>query len=106
MNLIEKLGGYEKAMAFAAKITDKQRNNSVFMDAFNALSDELLEYRRGRDLVIGGDYVVIEDENHIDYGKIYQIKDDDIGSHWIKLVAMRHATDAEIAAGKKLEVNQ
>ena len=106
MNLIEQLGGYEKAMSFAAKITDKQRNNSVFMDAFNALSDELLEYRRGRDLVIAGDYVVIEDENHIDYGKIYQIKDDDIGSHWIKLIAMRHATDAEIKAGKRLEVNQ
>lgn len=109
MNLIEQLGGYECAKAEyddpmyedGELYTIKATGARFFK---HNLAEELLEYRRAHDLVIAGDYVVIEDSNHVDYGKIYQIKDDDIGSHWIKLVAMRHATDAEIKAGKRLEV--
>ena len=50
-----------------------------------------------------GDFVVMSDckPEH----QFYQITDDDIGSHWVRLVEMRHATAAEIKAHHRLDDN-
>jgi len=63
-----------------------------------------LEYRRQHNIFEAGDWIII-DSYKPEY-QFYQITKDDIGSHWINLVEFRHATDAEIKAGKRLEVNQ
>ena len=50
-----------------------------------------------------GDFVVMSDckPEH----QFYQITDDDIGSHWVRLAEMRHATAAEIKARHQLDDN-
>ena len=63
-----------------------------------------LENRRQHNIFEVGDWIVID--SHKPEYQLYQITKDDMGSHWINLVEFRHATDAEIKAGKRLEVNQ
>lgn len=63
-----------------------------------------LEYRRQHNIFEVGDWIIV-DSYKPEY-QFYQITKDDVGSHWINLVEFRHATDAEITAGKRLEVNQ
>lgn len=101
MNLIEQLGGYEKAKA---KFRD---NGSLHAERLKAA---LLEYRRQHNIFEVGDIVIVNShesvyqiqyvyESACGYG-MYQ------GGRFSHSMIERHATDEEIKAGKRLGVNQ
>lgn len=94
MSLIEELGGYENAKERL------KRDNVLSDDDFNYGQRQLLEYRRQHNIFEVGDWIVV-DSYKPEYW-FYQINKDDVDSHWINLVEFRHATDAEIAAGRRL----
>ena len=95
MDLIEQLGGYERA-----KNALELPLNYGFSDG--DIEAALLEYRRQHNIFEVGDWIIV-DSYKPEY-QFYQITKDDVGSHWINLVEFRHATDEEIKAGKRLEV--
>ncbi len=101
MNLIERLGGYEAA---------KAEGEEWGFDDF--LNNQLLEYRRQHNIFEVGDYFVNYaddaiytalsiDQNNRMHGKS---GDKNVWTYFGRF-GLRHATDAEIKAGKRLEVN-
>ncbi len=102
MNLIEQLGGYEAA---------KKKANDKGIGFL--LSKELLEYRRQHNIFEVGDKVVIRKaDGHPDLftyesisksGNMHFFESPFNYGH-LDLCKVRHATDAEIEAGKRLEV--
>ncbi len=116
MNLIEQLGGYEKAKAFlnAASYTIDE----LIMMQRSGLRPQhvekaLLEYRRANSIFEVGDKVV----HFFESDEIFEIKSIKgdyfiiegnrntlIGISFLFDKTCRHATDAEIKAGKRLEV--
>lgn len=122
MNLIERLGGYERASEDFKKLhlnlKEQQKSNKVFMDAFDALKTELLEYRRQHNIFEVGDKVVLAQFHSLD--TVHEIKRIENLTPHIKgsettyflenslgcwSFQIKHADDAEIKAGKRLEVN-
>lgn len=101
MNLIEQLGGYDKASEDFKKLhlnlKEQQKSNKVFMDAFDALKTELLEYRRQHNIFEVGDAMIIPSRGNGIFYFNALFSDSDIAE-------ARHATDAEIKVGKRLEV--
>lgn len=124
MNLIEQLGGYEKAK----EILSRERNSEnidpvIYLNGneilIDAICDTLLEYRRQHNIFEVGDKVVYKPS--MVQGVIFTVIGfDDFG--WMKTEAffegfdhpkrfsedppfsdVRHATDEEIKAGKRLE---
>ncbi|MEV4849057.1 hypothetical protein [Acinetobacter lwoffii] len=117
MNLIEKFGGYEKAK----RELQLKEQNSVLQCCITVtaemIRDALLEYRRQHNIYELGDNVVIESyrNTYISCGRPSQystgdlmvihnldgnvISDDDY--NFIDYRDVRHATDAEIKAGKR-----
>lgn len=98
MNLIEQLGGYEAAKAEGEKWG---------FDDF--LNNQLLEYRRQHNIFEVGDWAVkTHPKNTILWPVLGVYKN---GGVWLdykgfcwKPPRVRHANDAEIKAGKRLEV--
>ena len=99
MNLIEQLGGYEKAKVILQAVGHEH-------DAM------LLEYRRQHNICEVGDKVIgsklfddriFEFQYYLPELSMAVISKDGAA---IGLNQLRHATDAEIKAGKRLEVNQ
>ena len=104
MNLIERLGGYEKA---------KQKYSERPFDlAWSDIGQALLDYRRQHNIFEKEDFVV-----HIFYkgSKVQRVKG--VAGDYIHVFShdesyqykaygpdFRHATDEEIKAGKRLEV--
>ena len=111
MNLIEQLGGYEKAKEWY-KDQDLRGNHTV------GIRHALLEYRRQHNIFEVGDKVIIvqkvwgedpwDDLCYVFNAKTHHIVGVgiDISVGFGSSQAYRHATDAEIKAGKRLEVNQ
>ena len=99
MNLIEQLGGYDEAqksaVSLSEKLTEKQKNNVVFMNAFNELNNELLEYRRANNIFEVGDAMVIPSRGNGIFHFNALFSDQDIAE-------ARHATPQEIEAGHRL----
>ena len=102
MNLVEQLGGYE-----AAK-TKFRDNGSLHAERMKRL---LLEYRREHNIFEVGDYVLRNDGftnvlkiTATDEGYADLIRKVDGEPRWsrFKLADIRHATDEEIKAGKRL----
>lgn len=118
MNLIEQLGGYAQAKALRALPAATYDCGIKFNREELELS--MLEYRRQHNIFEVGDRVVIESYRNtcISCGRPSQysigdlmvihnldgnvISDDDY--NFIDYRDVRHATDAEIKAGKRLEV--
>lgn len=113
MNLIEQLGGYEKAK----RELQLKEQNSVLQCCITVtaemIRDALLEYRRQHNIFEVGDYFVNYaddavytalsiDQNNRMHGKS---GDKNVWTYFGRF-GLRHATDAEIKAGKRLEVNQ
>ena len=104
MNLIEQLGGYEKA-----KEELKIRISKGFVYSVIELEEALLEYRRQHNIFEVGDLVVkTHPKNTILWPVLGVYKN---GGVWLdykgfcwKPPRVRHATDAEIKAGKRLGV--
>lgn len=102
MNLIEKLGGYEKAK-------DKFRDNGSFHS--DRIKSALLQYRRENNIFEVGDFVLTIDQFFGD--SIFKIRD--VYSRYdglrialfehggfFRLSALQHATPSEIKAGHRL----
>lgn len=119
MNLIEQLGGYEKANAEYKGVkhlrdsAEVERGRVVF--AIGILRQDLLEYRRQHNIFEVGENVVCKYEHTHLFGdvvlEIAYFRDDlkDLGrfvrftnGNDFKLDALRHATDAEIKVGRRL----
>ena len=99
MNLIERLGGYENAKERG------KRENVLDDHDFNYIQKALLQHRRQHNIFKVGDKVVIKAEPFWPEDYIIQtVGQEHIGKWYI--AAWKHATDAEIKAGKRLEVNQ
>ena len=103
MNLIEQLGGYEylnefykRAVAHGFTLTE--------------IKDALLQYRRQHNIFERNDYVVNKDIKYSDELNIVSASNDKALWFFGKIYGgfvksqFRHATDAEIKAGKRLEV--
>ena len=108
MNLIEQLGGYECA-AYEYKNTLLADDFPYVIKATGTkftrpeLGDELLEYRRQHNIFEVGDKVVWINSIAPNDPRIFEVEAS-LGEKpdtW----SLRHATDREIKAGKRLEVN-
>ena len=105
MNLIEQLGGYE-----AAKNQAKDKSIGFLVD----INNELLEYRRQHNMFKVGDKVVsrcADKEIRIftyqeTIGRNILVKCKKGKGYCYPKKWFSHANDAEIKAGKRLEVNQ
>jgi hypothetical protein len=117
MNLIEKLGGYEKALdlfkgcPWDSGIVDvpNPRSKGMLRLDLSELKSELLEYRRQHNIFEVGDYFVnyaddaiytalsIDQNNHM-HGKS---GDKNVWTYFGRF-GLRHATDEEIEAGYRL----
>jgi hypothetical protein len=101
MNLIEKLGGYEET---------KKHLDSCWCDDDNKayLLENLLEYRRQHNIFEESDKIVFIDD--FMHGELMTVAWTRKGEVWMDEGAkrctdfsmIRHATDAEIKAGKRL----
>ena len=119
MDLIEQLGGYEKAKReLELKEQDSVLQCCIAVTA-EMIRDALLEYRRQHNIFEVGDSI-LPISNHSDqvhFLSAWYIENLDFryttnSGSWGIIVkslmggAWRHATDEEIKAGKRLEVNQ
>ena len=115
MNLIEQLGGYERAKHEFEMIKEMK---PIYPGEIETNDRLLLEYRRQHNIFEVGDYFCYESKylsnDPLDgdaYKKLNQLDSIDFECGWIESVMkrggiIRHATDEEIEAGKRLEVNQ
>ena len=108
MNLIEQFGGYERAKHEFEMIKEMK---PIYPGEIETNDRLLLEYRRQHNIFEVGDKVVHHKFSNMKIYEICEISGDlftvfyDRKSHSFK-TDVRHATDAEIEAGKRLEVNQ
>ena len=115
MNLIEQLGGYEKAK----EVYKNFKDDSSSLNRQHALNVKIamLEYRRQHNIFEVGDKVVYRALPHERLFSVRFVGDDEIVVYelWDEMGAktftenypysdIDHATDAEIKAGKRLEV--
>ena len=98
MNLIERLGGYENAKERG------KRENVLDDHDFNYIQKALLQHRRVHGIFEVGDKVAWINSIAPNDPRLFEIEEN-LGEKpdtW----SLRHATDEEIKAGKRLEVNQ
>ena len=114
MNLIEQLGGYERAKDGLHRLKLEKKDLLTCGDLVVVESEidaALIEYRRQHNIFEVGDKVVSKENNEFVYtvitvdGGLGRLKNI-LFDHVYPLHDFRHATDAEIKAGKRLEVNQ
>ena len=105
MNLIEQLGGYEAAKKQVSRLESKGS-----LVTAEGMKLELLDYRRQHNIFERNDYVVNKDIKYSDELNIVSASNDKALWFFGKIYGgfvksqFRHATDAEIKAGKRLEV--
>ena len=101
MDLIKELGGYEKAKS---QLNDFNESFGYWQN----LNQELLEYRREHNIFETNDYVVKKSGKH--WSQVFKVHNSNekittIQAHVLVMFEtrfLRHATDAEIAAGHRL----
>ena len=106
MNLIEQLGGYEKAKKFLNESNGKYWNGVFYMPK---LKQSLLEYRRQHNIFEESDKIVFIDD--FMHGELMTVAWTRKGEVWMDegakrctdLSMIRHATDEEIKAGKRFD---
>ena len=107
MNLIEQLGGYERAKHEFEMIKEMK---PIYPGEIETNDRLLLEYRRQHNIFERNDYVVNKDIKYSDELNIVSASNDKALWFFGKIYGgfvksqFRHATDAEIKAGKRLEV--
>ena len=113
MNLIERLGGYEAAKEKYKTLSDSDMITigPIEFSAKDYFEDELLEYRRQHNIFEVGDKVVKTHPKNIILWPVLGVYKN--GGVWLdykgfcwKPPRVRHATDEEIKAGKRLEVTK
>ena len=117
MNLIEQLGGYEKAKEFSTW-ADSVRWNGHNQQKLDELRKEILQYRREHGIFEVGDWVGIKDDSIKWVKKIVSIEsktayDSQWNAQQLEILVFEdgaklgsgwaiHATDEEIKAGHRL----
>ena len=107
MNLIDQFGGYEKAKRALEREIRLTSPNTFYC---LKLDEALLQHRRQHNIFEVGDKVVSKENNEFVYtvitvdGGLGRLKNI-LFDHVYQLHNFRHATDAEIEAGKRLEVD-
>ena len=113
MKLIEQLGGYERAKHEFEMIKEMK---PVYPGEIETNDRLLLEYRRQHNIFEVGDKIVFTDKDASDEVLVFKCEElIPIHSYWFKWQSggegcvfstdeIKHATDAEIKAGKRLEV--
>ena len=119
MNLIEQLGGYERAKDGLHRLKLEKKDLLACGDLVVVESEidaALIEYRRQHNIFEVGDKVVFRECSGIggasDAIDLMTVKS--IDAFGVRMtnslcpwaIQIRHATDEEIKAGKRLEVNQ
>ncbi len=97
MNLIEQLGGYEAAKNFLGSVSNNKSPREI-------LTRELSAYRRQHNIFEVGDKVAWINSIAPNDPRLFEIEEN-LGEKpdtW----SLRHATDEEIKAGKRLEVTK
>ena len=107
MNLIEQLGGYERAKDGLHRLKLEKKDLLTCGDLVVVESEidaALIEYRRQHNIFEVGDKVVVKAEPFWPEDYLIQtVGQEHIGKWYMS--AWRHATDEEIKAGKRLEVS-
>lgn len=123
MNLIEQLGGYENSRGLLNlyeysisfkyyKEFDGDFESAGHVDVFIPdLKDALLKYRRQHNIYEAGDWII--KASRLKDDTLYQIDEIAESKNYVKTKCgvfidapmFKHATDEEIKAGKRLEVN-
>ena len=114
MNLIEQLGGYERAKHEFEMIKEMK---PIYPGEIETNDRLLLEYRRQHNIFEVGDKVVFTDILNSCVVTFESTETDPMQIVWLTypdgtagyvfhLNKIKHATDEEIKAGKRLEVNQ
>lgn len=93
MNLIEQLGGYERAKSIADC-------KSGIVHPTQQLLDALLEYQRANNIYEVGDLIVLLHTNY--RSDVFALTKSFKEIYDEKGMVYRHATDEEIAAGRRL----
>lgn len=123
MNLIEQLGGYEKAKEKRDDISHTLDNSEILgggdareglYERLESIDKALLEYRRQHNIFEVGDKVVVLTNalgnkytwmvESID-GIMVEISQLGQPNEWVHYSEIAHTTPEEIKAGKRLEVN-
>lgn len=112
MNLIEQLGGYERAKHEFEMIKEMK---PIYPGEIETNNHLLLEYRRQHNIFEVGDKVIFIHPFELgDLFTVHSISERFIGVkrnndeciYYAEIVwGLKHANDAEIKAGKRLEVN-
>lgn len=123
MNLIEKYGSYDAAKAKQQELSKIAADPQLLLvgkiiKEIGEIEIALLEYRRQHNIFEAGDIAVNSRGDESRLLKIWRV---DMCAHnskmsiadydaeslggWSRFHALRHATDEEIKAGKRLEVN-
>ena len=100
MNLIEQLGGYERAKYEFEMIKEMK---PVYLGEIETNNRLLLEYRRQHNIFEAGNKVAWINSIAPNDPRLFEIEEN-LGEKpdaW----SFRHATDAEIKAGKRLEMD-
>ena len=106
MSLIEQLGGYENAKKRL------KRDNVLNDEDFNYGQRQLLEYRRQYNIFEEGDLVIdtnykdsdVQEVKSVNWNKIEVFHKNKAYYFATYIFSFRHASDAEIKAGKRLEI--
>lgn len=110
MNLIEQLGGYERAKHEFEMIKEMK---PIYPGEIETNDRLLLEYRRQHNIYEVGDKVVLKRPDQFSEIYTYDAYSEKMDLHFfesesdyghVALDRVRHATDKEIKAGKRLEV--
>lgn len=116
MNLIEQLGGYKKAKDVYKSVDHLRESKTITMSDIGVEFDvgflrcDLLEYRREHGIFEVGDLVVLINSSddgvfeYVEYSKGLDLHFFESKNNYghSKLRNIRHATPAEIQAGKRL----
>ena len=119
MNIIEQLGGYEKAKEELTKLESWKHDAYSWsrMIQSESIKNALLEYRRQHNIFEVGDLVIDATDCHSNdlltvksiSGSLLACEGDDLNASYAlsekhnPSFYVRHVTDAEIKAGKRLE---
>ncbi|MGS9896555.1 hypothetical protein [Acinetobacter baumannii] len=97
---IQNFGGFGKALQYLEELKKIPMHEQT-EDTICWLPEALLEYRKLHNIFMVGDYFVLNDPAYHD--DVECMTEDIFLSHWIHLVPIRHATNEERKANRRLD---